>query len=101
MNFRLKCAAMLASTCMLLVPAGRAAQDGLAEAQHEYNTGQYHHAVDTLTAAIAKSQEDPALHFLLGQTYFQLREYPRALASFERSVQLLPGNSQYHNWLGK
>jgi tetratricopeptide (TPR) repeat protein len=86
---------------MLLAPAGHAAQDALAEAQHEYNTGQYHHSVDTLTAAMAKSPDDPALHFLLGQTYFQLREYPRALASFERCVQLLPRNSQYHNWLGK
>jgi tetratricopeptide (TPR) repeat protein len=86
---------------MLLPVAGRAAQEALSEAQHEYNTGQYHHAVDTVTAAIAKSPNDPALHFLLGQTFYQLREFPRACASFERSVQLLPRNSQYHNWLGK
>jgi tetratricopeptide (TPR) repeat protein len=101
MTFRLQCAVVLTVTCMILAPVVRAAQDALAEAQHEYNTGQYHHAVDTLTAAIANSPDDPALHFLLGQTYFQLHEYPRASASFERSVQLLPGNSQYHNWLGK
>ncbi len=101
MSFRLKCAVVLVAACMVLAPGGRAAQDALAEAQHEYNTGQYHHAVDTLTAALAKSPDDPALHFLLGQSYFQLREFPRASASFERSVQLLPRNSQYHNWLGK
>ena len=39
--------------------------------------------------------------FLLGQSYFQLREFPRAAASLERAVQLAPKNSEYHDWLGK
>ncbi len=77
------------------------AQDPVANVQRDYNAGHYHRAVDALTGLIAKSPNDAQLHFLLGQCYYQLREYSSALASFERSVQLAPGQSEYHNWLGK
>jgi len=83
-----------------VVPA-RAEQSPVAEAQREYNAGHYHRAVDTLSDAVVKSPNDASLHFLLGQCYYQLREFTRAVASFERSVQLVPGQSEYHDWLGK
>jgi tetratricopeptide (TPR) repeat protein len=57
--------------------------------------------VDALNSSIAKSPNDASLHFLLGESYYQLREFPRAVASFERAVQLAPKDSEYHNWLGK
>ena len=46
--------------------------------------------MDTLTDAIAKSPDDAPLHFLLGQSYYQLREFTRAVTSLERAVQLAP-----------
>jgi tetratricopeptide (TPR) repeat protein len=78
-----------------------AGQSSLAEAQHDYNAGRYNRAVDALNSAIAKSPDDASLHFLLGQSYYQLGEFPRASASFERAVQLTPNNSEYRDWLAK
>jgi len=76
-------------------------QPSLADAQHDYNAGRYARAVDTLNNAIAKSSEDASLRFLLGQSYYQLRDFTRAMASFERAVLLAPNDSEYHDWLGK
>jgi tetratricopeptide (TPR) repeat protein len=91
-----------------LVFAGRglrasahAGQSALADAQYDYNAGRYNRAVDALENAVAKSPDDPSLHFLLGQCFYQLREFPRAAASLERAVQLSPKDSQFHNWLGR
>lgn len=81
--------------------APAAGQTSLADAQHDYNAGRYNRAVDALTAAIANTPTDPALHFLLGQSYYQLAEFPHAAASFERAVQLAPKDSVYRDWLAK
>lgn len=78
-----------------------AGQSPLAEAQHDYNAGRYNRAVDALNSAVAKTPEDASLHFLLGESYYQLGEFPRASASFERAVQLSPRDSVYRDWLAK
>jgi tetratricopeptide (TPR) repeat protein len=73
----------------------------LGDAQHDYNGGRYTRAVDTLSTAIQKTPNDAALHFLLGQSYYQLGDFPRAVASLEHAVQLAQNNSEYRDWLGK
>ena len=78
-----------------------AAQSPLADAQYDYNAGRYNRAVDTLTNAIARAPEDASLEFLLGESYYELREFPRAAASLERAIQLSPKDSEYHDWLGR
>jgi len=83
------------------VTPARAEQSSPSDAQHDYNAGRYNRAVDELNSAIAKSPDDASLYFLLGQSYYQLRDFTRAVASLERGVQLAPKNSEYHNWLGK
>jgi tetratricopeptide (TPR) repeat protein len=101
MNFRLRCAILLAAACALHASPARCAQNAVADAQREFNAGHYHKAVDALTDSAAKSPNDAPLHFLLGQCYYELREFTRAVTSFERSVQLAPNQSEYHDWLGK
>ena len=81
--------------------AGSAEQAPLADIQRDYNAGRYNRAVDLLGAAVAKAPEDASLHFLLGQSYYQLHDYQRAIATLERAVQLAPRDSQYHDWLGR
>ena len=78
-----------------------AAQSPLGDAQHDYNAGRYNRAVDALNIAIAKLPDDASLQLLLGQSYYQLREFQHAVASLERAVQLAPKDSEYHDWLGK
>jgi tetratricopeptide (TPR) repeat protein len=92
-------AAILA--CALNWASAFAGQSSVTEAQHDYSSGRYNRAVDTLNSAIAKSPDDASLHFLLGQSYYQLGEFPRAAASFERAVQLAPKDSEYRDWLAK
>jgi tetratricopeptide (TPR) repeat protein len=79
-------------------PAG---QTALADFQRDYNAGHYNRAVDALNAAVVKAPDDASLHFLLGQSYYQLHEYQRAIASLERAVQFSPKESPYHDWLGR
>lgn len=78
-----------------------AGQTTLADAQREYNGGRYNRAVDALNEAVAKTPNDAASYELLGESYYQLREFQRAMNDFERAVQLAPKNSEYHDWLGK
>lgn len=78
-----------------------AGQTTLADAQREYNGGRYNRAVDALNEVVAKTPNDAASYELLGESYYQLREFPRAMNDFERAVQLAPKNSEYHDWLGK
>ena len=101
MKFRLRFAILLWAVCAPHAAPVRGTQGSLPEAQREYNAGHYHRAVDVLTEAVVKSPDDAPLHFLLGQCYYELREFTRAVTSFERSVQLVPNQSDYHDWLGK
>jgi tetratricopeptide (TPR) repeat protein len=93
--------------CLLLTAygwhaaVGFAGQDALSGAQEEYNSGHYNRAVESLKAAAAQSPNDAPLHFLLGLSYYQLHDFPRAVANFERCVELAKDNSQYHDWLGR
>ena len=64
--------------------------------------GVINRAVDALTDAMAKSPNDAPLHFLLGQSYYQLREFTRAVdQSGAQPSNWLPNQSEYHDWLGK
>jgi tetratricopeptide (TPR) repeat protein len=102
MNWRSSFAvAALVVACGWSGTPARAGQSPLADAQHDYNAGRYTRTVDELNGAIAKSPNDASLHCLLGESYYQLREFPRAVASLERAVQLAPKESEYHDWLGK
>lgn len=87
--------------CGWSVVSALGGQTPLADAQRDYYAGRYNRAVDALNSAIVKSPNDPSLHFLLGQSYYQLSEFPRAAATLEHAVQLAPKDSEYHDWLGK
>jgi tetratricopeptide (TPR) repeat protein len=102
MNRRLICAVLAFGLAYgaHAVPV-RAAQSILADAQRDYNAGRYNRAVDAVNTEIAKSPDDAPLHFLLGQCYYQLREFTRAMTSLERAIQLAPNQSGYHDWLGR
>jgi len=93
--------AVLVLACGWTAAPSLAAQSPLSDAQRDYNSGRYNRVVDALNSATARSPDDASLHFLLGQSYFQLRQFTRAIASLERAVQLSPKQSEYHDWLGK
>ena len=73
----------------------------LDDAQSLFDRGQYSQAADLLSAAIAKSPDQPQFHYLLGRSYFEMADYSRSITSLEKAVALANANSQYHDWLGK
>jgi tetratricopeptide (TPR) repeat protein len=77
------------------------AQVPLTDAQRDYNAGRFTRVVDSLTTVIANSPNDASLLFLLGESYYQLRDYTRAMAEIEHAVQIEPKNSEYHDLLGR
>jgi predicted Zn-dependent protease len=96
---RLVCALLLSAAPLR---AGRAAQTTpLSDAQRLFDAGQYSQSADLLIAAAAKSPDDSQLQILLGRCYYELGDFPRAIASFERGVELSPNDSVSHDWLGR
>jgi tetratricopeptide (TPR) repeat protein len=63
--------------------------------------GRVDEAIQVLQPQIARLPTDAESHNLLGRAYFMLEEWDRAVAACERAVQLDPGKSLYHLWLGR
>jgi tetratricopeptide (TPR) repeat protein len=70
-------------------------------AQPLYSAGHYGQAADALQAAIAQNPKDPSLYYWLGRCYYEVRDFKRSIASWERAVELDAGRSDYHDWLGR
>jgi tetratricopeptide (TPR) repeat protein len=81
-------------------PSGQS-QPPLAELQHDYNAGRYNRVVDVLLKAVEENPNDASLHFLMGESYYELQDYQKAINSLERAVQLSPRDANYHDWLGR
>ncbi|MGB6431062.1 MAG: tetratricopeptide repeat protein [Candidatus Acidiferrales bacterium] len=80
----------------------RAAQtNSVADAQRLFDAGQYSQAADMLSAVAAKSPDDSQALLLLGRCYYELGDFPRAITSLERRVELAPKDSESHDWLGR
>jgi Flp pilus assembly protein TadD len=89
---RLGAAAILAASFLL------AASSGLEHAAQQYQSTDYGGAVRTLDAL---SNKGPAEYFLLGKSWYMLRDYKKATDALSKSVEAEPKNSEYYNWLGK
>ena len=65
------------------------------------SAGRADEAIAQLNARIAAAPNDAASYNLLARAYFYLERWDDAARACERSVQLAPGNSDYHMWLGR
>src|SRR5579864_3304869 len=64
-------------------------------------SGRVDEAIAALDGQIRRSPKDPVAHNLLCRAYFSLGEWDRGISNCEKAVQLSPGNSQFHLWLGR
>lgn len=71
----------------------------LNAARKLYARGEYRQAVETLNRTLPA--KDPAVLETLGKSHFMLTDYKKAADAFEKAIALQPGNSTFHNWLGK
>ncbi len=68
-------------------------------AQHQFNLGNYAAAIKTLQSVPQVSNNAEAQYWL-GRSYYELHDYDNAITASEKSVELDPKNSVYHQWLG-
>ena len=91
--------ALLSLSCFLA--SGTLARPNLEQANFAYEKGDYKTAISLLHAAATSEPQNGAVYLLLAKTYFQIRDRDRAVANAEKAVALDPGNSVYHEWLGR
>jgi tetratricopeptide (TPR) repeat protein len=63
--------------------------------------GRVDDAIRSLQQEINASPNDAATYNLLCRAYFSLGQWDRGIAACEKAVELAPGNSTYHLWLGR
>jgi tetratricopeptide (TPR) repeat protein len=72
-----------------------------SDIQRLYNAGRYREAVEALEAAVAANSTQAPLHYWLGRSFYELRDFGHSMTSFEHAVTLDPNRSEYHEWLGR
>ena len=84
-------------------PAAMAAVEGeLPPALEQlHNSGRYPELVRALQAAVETEPQSPSLHYWLGRSFYEMREYSRAMSSLQRATELAPDRSEYFDWYGK
>jgi tetratricopeptide (TPR) repeat protein len=93
---------LLALLCGVVSPVLAAVENDLPpELVRLHNTGRYQDLVQALQAALKTQPESAPLHYWLGRSYYELRDYNRALPSLERATQLAPERSEYFDWYGR
>ena len=65
------------------------------------DAGHVDEAIQSLQQQITRAPTDAEAHNLLCRSYFQLEAWERGISACERSVNLDPGKSLYHLWLGR
>lgn len=98
LEFFMRCK-LFATVLLHLLPATVFASGEMDRARQFYSRTNYREAIQAL--APVTSSADPAVHELVGKSWFGLAEYKKAQSSFERAVELSPNNSVYRHWLGK
>jgi tetratricopeptide (TPR) repeat protein len=63
--------------------------------------GRYRDLVPALRSAIDGQPQSAPLHYWLGRSLYELRDYDGAVDSLERATELAADRSEYFNWYGK
>ena len=87
-------ASLLLAFIPLIATASDPPQDLLA-------SGHVDEAIQTFQQRIAGNPTDAAAYNLLCRARFQLEQWDQGISACERSVNLDPGSSFYHLWLGR
>lgn len=85
----------------LTSPAAAAAPDSLATAHAAFNSGRADEALRVLNSAITQNAGNPEAWNLRCRIYLAQHRWDDAVNTCKRAVQLAPGSSMYHLWLGR
>ncbi len=93
---------LFAVLCATLSPAWAAVENDLPpELVQLHNAGRYQDLARALQAALETQPQFAPFHYWQGRSYYEMRDYNRAMSSLERATQLAPDRSEYHDWYGK
>jgi tetratricopeptide (TPR) repeat protein len=99
---------ILLPASLILLFAGVCALPPLAAAQVRQNLvrqdldqGHADEALQTLSSTLAQYPDDPEAHNLRCRVYYQEEQWDLAIADCQASVRLVPGDSNFHLWLGR
>ncbi len=69
--------------------------------RRDLNTGHANEAIAMLQQKLEKNSANAADHSLLCRVYIEEERWTEAEPECNRAVELEPGNSEYHRWLGR
>jgi tetratricopeptide (TPR) repeat protein len=84
-----------------LASAQNLENSGLEAGRRAYELSDYEKAINILLDAATKNPRNGEVLFLLAKSHFELRQYDAAVANAERAVAVAPGNSFYHELMGR
>jgi tetratricopeptide (TPR) repeat protein len=91
----------LVPVMLLAAVSAWAAGAALESAQQQFNAGKYTAAIRGLQTAVAQAPQQAALYYWLARCFYELHDYPNAVAQAERAIKLDPNDSECHLWLGR
>jgi hypothetical protein len=81
---------ILVGSVRILNPRVRADTTAISAANSLYETAQYHESIQIYEQLIAQEIQDSTVFFNVGNAYFQLGDYGRAILNYRRAAQLNP-----------
>ncbi len=63
-----------------------------AQAEKAYNGGKYDVALENYNAILEQGLVSAPLYYNMGNTYYKMKEYPKAILNYERALKLNPSN---------
>jgi hypothetical protein len=81
---------------------GQTKPDSLfAKGNSAYASGEYDKAIKIYDSVVAKRYESGYLYLNIGNAYYKLRNYPKAILYYERALLIDPGNAKAKHNLAK
>lgn len=86
---------------LLSAALGLMAESTVSPVREDLDFGRADNALRTLSATLSHNQKDPAAHNLRCRVYYQEEQWDQAVSDCEAAVNLAPGESDFHLWLGR
>lgn len=91
-NKKVTIVAFLCCLFMLFSPRANAQKDLLSKAAVAYDSAQYQQTIDIYNEIASQYGVNPELYYNLGNAYYKLKNYPKAILNYERCVLYDPSN---------
>jgi len=84
-----------------LLGSGTGAEAADVAAQSLLSAGRVDVAISDLRTHLKRAPEDAQAYNLLCRAYYHVQQWDEAISAGQKAVELDPGNSEYHLWLGR